>query len=39
MNFLEIFEEPTILVTDGAGVIGSNLSNKLEDACTKKSLF
>ena len=36
---LEIFEEQTILVTGVAGTIGSNLSSKLADACTKKSLF
>ena len=36
---LEIFKEQTILVTGGAGVIGSNLSSKLADAFTKKSLF
>ena len=35
----EIFEEQTILVTGGAGTIGSNLSSKLADTCTKKSLF
>ena len=36
---LEIFEEQTILVPGVAGTIGSNLSNKQADACTKKSLF
>ena len=35
---LEIFKEQTFLVTCGAGAIGSNLSRKLADACTKKSL-
>ena len=37
MNFRKIYKDQTILVTGGAGAIGSNLSRKLAEAGAGKA--
>ena len=39
MNYLETYKDQTILITGGAGAIGSNLSRKLANAGAKKVII
>ena len=39
MNYYEIYKDKTILITGGAGAIGSNLSRKLAEAGAAKVII
>ena len=39
MNYLEIYKKQTILITGGAGAIGSNLARKLAESGAEKVII